>query len=89
MQPGHPRSLVDRTPLGDIESRGTQPSSGQSRHTKRRRKLPANFRVDGQQFPRAAGTVSFRRLGSAQGAINILGQLVSLIIPLATFFSWR
>jgi putative transposase len=49
-------------------------TSGQYRHTKRLRKLPADFRVDGQPFPIAAGKVSFIRLVSAQGTINILGQ---------------
>lgn len=49
-------------------------TSRQYRHTKRLRKLPADFRVDGPPFPIAAGKVSCIRLVSTQGTINILGQ---------------
>jgi transposase InsO family protein len=42
-------------------------TSGQYRHTKQLRKLPAGFRADGPPLPIAAGKVSFIRLVSAQG----------------------
>jgi putative transposase len=49
-------------------------TSAQYRRGKRLRKLPADFRVDGQKLPMTAGKVSFIRLVSTQGNINILEQ---------------
>jgi putative transposase len=49
-------------------------TSAQYRRSKRLRKLPADFTLDGQQLPLAVGKVSFLRLVSAQGTINILEQ---------------
>jgi hypothetical protein len=49
-------------------------TSAQYRRTKRLRKLPADFHVDGAKLPIAVGKVSFIRLVSAQGTINVLEQ---------------
>jgi hypothetical protein len=49
-------------------------TSAHYRRTKRRRKLPADFHVDGAKLPIAVGKVSFIRLVSAQGTINVLEQ---------------
>jgi putative transposase len=49
-------------------------TAAQYRRGKRLRKLPANFTVDGKKLPIAAGKVTFIRLASTQGTINILGQ---------------
>lgn len=49
-------------------------TSAQYRHSKPLRKLPADFNVEGQKLPLAVGKVSFIRLVSAQGTMNVLGQ---------------
>lgn len=49
-------------------------TSAQYRRGKRLRKLPADFRVEGQKLPVSSGKVSFIRLVSAQGTITILEQ---------------
>jgi hypothetical protein len=46
----------------------------QYRQAKRLRVLPANFSIDGQKIPICVGKVTFIRLVSAEGNINILGQ---------------
>jgi transposase InsO family protein len=46
----------------------------QYRRTKRLRVLPANFSLDGQKIPICVGKVTFIRLVSAEGNINILEQ---------------
>lgn len=46
----------------------------QFRRTKRLRVLPANFSLDGQKMPICDGKVTFIRLVSAEGNINILEQ---------------
>jgi transposase InsO family protein len=49
-------------------------TSAQYRTSKQLRKLPADFNVEGPKLPIAVGKVSFIRLVSAQGTINVLGQ---------------
>jgi putative transposase len=49
-------------------------TSAQCRRTKRLRKEPADFGVDGQRLPIAVGKVSFIRLAKVQATINVLGQ---------------
>lgn len=49
-------------------------TSAQYRRSKRLHKWPADFRGEGQKLPLAGGKVSFIRLVSAQGTMNILGQ---------------
>ena len=44
------------------------------RRGKQLRKLPADFSVDGQRLPIAVGKVTFIRLVTVEGHINILGQ---------------
>jgi putative transposase len=46
----------------------------QYRRGKRLRKLPANFTVDGKKLPVPVGKLTFIRLVSAQGTVNILEQ---------------
>jgi transposase InsO family protein len=46
----------------------------QYRRGKRLRKLPANFTIDKQKLPIAAGKVTFIRLVSVQGTVNVLDQ---------------
>jgi putative transposase len=46
----------------------------QYRQAKRLRVLPANFSIDSPKIPICAGKVTFIRLVSAEGNINILGQ---------------
>lgn len=53
-------------------------SAAKYRCSKRLRKLPAHFRFEGQPLPVCAGKVSFIRLVSARGTINILGQVVKI-----------
>jgi len=49
-------------------------TSAQYRRGKRLRKLPTKFSVDGQKLPLAAGKVTFIRLVSAQGHLEVLSQ---------------
>jgi putative transposase len=49
-------------------------TTAQYRRGKRLHKLPADFRIDSKALPIAVGKVSFIRLVSTQGSINILGQ---------------
>jgi putative transposase len=51
---------------------------GQYRGSKRLRKPPANFALDGQPIPVAAGKITFIRSVSAQGTITILGEKVQV-----------
>ena len=46
----------------------------QYRQAKRLRVLPANFSIDGQKISICVGKVTFIRLVSAEGNINVLGQ---------------
>lgn len=46
----------------------------QYRKSKRLRVLPANFKLDGSKLPISVGKVTFIRLVSAAGTINILEQ---------------
>jgi len=46
----------------------------QFRRSKRLRVLPANFKLEGSRFPVSVGKVTFIRLVSAEGNINILEQ---------------
>jgi hypothetical protein len=46
----------------------------QYRRTRRLRMLPGNFSLDGQKLPICVGKVTFIRLVSAEGNINILEQ---------------
>lgn len=48
------------------------------RRGQRLRKLPAHFQVEGQPLPMCAGKVSFIRLVSSQGEIDILGQAMKV-----------
>lgn len=49
-------------------------TSAQYRWSQRLRKLPADLTMNGHQLPIAVGKVSFIRLASPQGTINILKQ---------------
>ena len=49
-------------------------TTAQYRRSKRLRKLPAKFALDTDHFPLASGNVSFIRLVSAAGAIDVLEQ---------------
>ena len=48
-------------------------TTAQYRRGKQVRKLPADFTVHGLKLPTAKGKVTFIRLVSARGTINILG----------------
>jgi len=68
------RHLVTSVNEAHVHPKLGHRTSMQYRRTKQLRKLPADFRVDGQPLAIAVGKVSFIRLVSAQGTINILEQ---------------
>lgn len=50
-------------------------TSAQYRRTKRLRILPANFKLDDEKIPICVGKVTFIRLVSSEGKVNILEQM--------------
>lgn len=68
------RRLVQTVNEVHIQPRLGHQTAAQYRRGKQLRKLPADFSVEGEKLPIAAGKVTFIRLVSAKGHIRILEQ---------------
>jgi transposase InsO family protein len=68
------RRLMTSVNAQHVQPHLGQRTSAQYRRSKRLRKLPADFQLDGHPLPIAVGKGRFIRLGSAQGRITVLEQ---------------
>lgn len=68
------RRLMQAVNEEHIHPRLAHQTAARYRRSKQLRKLPADFSVDGPKFPIAVGKVTFVRLVTTAGHINILGQ---------------